>query len=107
MSSSSWVAAIRFRGARRTDQDAEEYLPKTHYLVVAVSKTAYKEPLERLFALRNFAAHESSKSKKTARAAIGTNTSAAGAWLKRQDRFKSISGPLSRLAAEIEAGAPY
>ncbi|MFV2063878.1 MAG: hypothetical protein ACC726_10260 [Chloroflexota bacterium] len=64
-------------------------------------------PLERLIALRNFAAHESSQSKKAAKLATGTNMSAAGAWLKRQGRFKELSRPLQRLALEIEAGAPY
>lgn len=96
-----------FKGRDGLIKTLKQYLPTSHYLVVAVSKAQYTQPLNRLLALRNFAAHESAKSKKAARAAVATNLSAAGAWLKRQNRFKGLSEPLRRLAAEIEAGAPY
>lgn len=96
-----------FRGRDGLIKKLKDYLPATHYLVVAASRPAYRQPLERMFALRNFAAHESPKSKAKARESTGANMSAAGAWLKRQGRFKDITGPLRRLAAEIEAGAPY
>jgi hypothetical protein len=96
-----------FRGRDGLIKTLKQYLPDSHYLITAVKKPAYKDPLDRLIALRNFAAHESAKSKKTARETVGTNMSAAGAWLKRQNRLKNISALLKRLAAEIEAGAPY
>ncbi len=76
-------------------------------MVVKPLKAAYKEPIERLIALRNFAAHESPVSKRKAREAVSTNMSAAGAWLKRKSRFATISAPLKQLAADIESGAPF
>ena len=96
-----------FRGRDGLVQKLKEYLPSDHYLVEAVKKREYREPLNRLFALRNFAAHEGAKSKRAAVTATGTNMSAAGAWIKRRGRFKAISGPLVVLAAEIGTGAPY
>lgn len=96
-----------FKGRDGLIKTLKDYLPGRHYLVVAIAKTVYKQQLEQLFALRNFAAHESTKSKKAARNAVNTNMSAAGAWLKRQGRLKSITRTLVRLADEIEAGAPY
>ena len=98
---------FEFKGRSGLIKMLKQYLPNSHYLVVAVSKKAYARPLERPFALRNFAAHENARSKKTARAAVGTNMSAAGAWLKKQNRFKGLTEPLCQLAAEIEEGAPY
>jgi cupin superfamily acireductone dioxygenase involved in methionine salvage len=79
-----------------------------HYLYVAVKKPKYKVPLEQLIALRNFAAHESSKSKQVAREALNrTNLSSAGSYLKVQGRFGSLNSDLNALAMEIQAAAPY
>lgn len=96
-----------FRGRDGLIQRLKDFLPAAHYLVVAMSKPAYKRPIELLIALRNFAAHESPTSKAKARIAVGTNMSASGAWLKRQNRLNGISAPLRQLASEVEAGAPY
>ena len=86
----------------------KKYLPADHYLVDAVKKPAYLQPLERLIALRNFAAHESVQSKRRAQDALSvTRISSAGSWAKKQDRFKDISSKLRELADDIEAGAPY
>jgi hypothetical protein len=96
-----------FRGRGGLIQVLRDFLPDSHYLLASVKKAAYKKPIEQLIALRNFAAHESPVSKRKAREAVGTNMSAPGAWLKRQNRFSSISAPLKQLAAEIETGAPF
>jgi hypothetical protein len=96
-----------FKGRDGLNQRLKDFLPASHYLVATVSKSAYRTPIERLIALRNFAAHDSPTSKTKARLAVGTNMSASGAWLKRQNRFAGISAPLKHLAIDLEAGAPY
>jgi hypothetical protein len=100
-------AYFDFRGRDGLMKTLKDYLPVTHYLVVAVAKPSYRQPVEQLIALRNFAAHESATSKQKARESVGTNMSAAGSWLKRGSRFNRLSGPLRQLASDIEAGAPY
>lgn len=84
------------------------YLPNTHYLVVEVRKQTYHRALESLFALRNFAAHDSWKSKKKALDVLGlVKMGSAGAWLKNQGRFKKITISLKTLANEININSPY
>lgn len=79
-----------------------------HYLYVAVKKQKYKTPLEQLIALRNFAAHESSKSKQVALDALSMKRmSSAGSYLKVQGRFAGLAADLRALAAEIQVAAPY
>jgi hypothetical protein len=83
-------------------------VPSTHYLLASIKKPEYKDALERLTALRNFAAHESSSSKRAALEAIGgERTSSSGSWLKRKGRFRQISSQLKALATEIYSAAPY
>jgi hypothetical protein len=79
-----------------------------HYLYVLVKHHRYKSTLEQLIALRNFAAHESSSSKRAALTALGrAYLSSAGSHLKTQDRFTSLAQSLATLAGEIETVAPY
>ena len=64
--------------------------------------------LDRIIALRNFAAHESSASKRKALDAIGQQKIAgAGSWIKCQGRFSDLTTALTSLANEIETKAPY
>ncbi len=85
-----------------------KYLPEDHYLVTIIKKNKYKEALEQLSALRNFAAHDSKPSKKRALEAIGqVKMGSSGAWLKRQNRFEAILGKLQALADEVSQDAPY
>jgi hypothetical protein len=99
-----------FKGRDGLIKTLTDYLPNSqprHYLVDAVRKQRYRTSLERLFALRNFAAHASPQSKERAKEAVGGNLSSAGAWIKRQGRFATISTDLKELAAEIKTRAPY
>jgi hypothetical protein len=97
-----------FRGRSGLISLLKRYLPTDHYLVVTVKWPRYKRALENLIALRNFAAHESAQSKRRAKDALGvSNLSSAGAWLKRQDRFRHLSKDLRDLSNEIEQAAPY
>lgn len=97
-----------FKGRDGLVSVLKKYVPSDHYLVLTVKKPAYRQPIERLCALRNFAAHSSASSKKAALKAIDAkNLSSSGAWLKRQDRLQGTIGPLKALAAEIEGIAPF
>jgi len=49
----------------------KNYVPNDHYLVKIVKKKKYLDPLKKLSALRNHAAHSSDKSKQKALQAIG------------------------------------
>lgn len=96
-----------YRGRDGLLRTLKSFLVEDHYLVKTVRKGTYKQTLNRFIALRNFAAHGSPQSKRAAREAGGTNLSSAGAWLKRQQRFTTISEKLRQLAAEVESSAPY
>lgn len=97
-----------FRGRDGLISLVKEYVPESHYLVVVLKDSKYKDALERLSAFRNLAAHDSEKAKKAARKAIGGGKiGSAGSWLRRQDRFKVLSSTLKELAVDIERKAPY
>ena len=86
----------------------KKFVPNKHWLPTTVKKQIYKETLEKMCALRNFAAHDSSVSKKRALQVINQKRMlSSGAWLKSQGRFGAICGGLKELAKEIEAAAPY
>ena len=69
-----------FKGRSGLISKLKTFVPPTHYLITIVKKKQYQEPLERLAALRNYAAHESGKSKKAALDAVGQKRiSSAGA----------------------------
>ncbi|MBT4905374.1 MAG: hypothetical protein HON62_00700, partial [Rhodospirillaceae bacterium] len=91
-----------FRGRDGLIRTLKKYVPATHYLVVSVKETKYREALDRLSALRNFAAHDSAVSKRQALNVTGMHRMAsAGSWLKKQGRFGSIAHSLKRLANDI------
>ena len=97
-----------FRGRDGLIKSLRRYLPNDHYLVTIVKKKTYKEPLEQLSTLRNYAAHDSDTSKRHALKAInGQRMASSGAWLKNDGRFKKISNKLKRLADEVNQEAPY
>lgn len=99
---------FNFRGRDGLIKTLKRYLPNDHYLVIIVKKPIYKDALEKLTALRNFAAHDSKTSKKHALQAIdGQRLASSGAWLKSQNRFKKIYVGLMKLADEIYQQAPY
>jgi len=97
-----------FKGRDGLIKTLKMYLPENHYLVIITKKTDYKDTLEKLSALRNFAAHGSDVAKRVARKAINQkNLNSSGSWLKRQNRFKQIIDKLKDLASEIKSQAPY
>lgn len=97
-----------FKGRSHLIKECKRFLPETHYLVSVLKDTKYKEALERLSALRNFAAHNSWKSKVAAKEAVGVSRLAStGAWLKKGNRLHVLSGRLKALATDLETQAPY
>lgn len=97
-----------FKGRSGLIKTIKSFVPDDHYLHTTIKKAAYRSALDRLSALRNFAAHESYPSKRAALEAIdGERISSSGAWLKRQERFDSLVTSLKALATEIENAAPF
>ena len=99
---------FNFRGRGGLIRDMHKYVPTDHYLLKAISDKKYRQSMDRLCALRNFAAHESPKSKREALNAIGQErVGTAGSWLKRQNRLREIANDLSDLSRDVEANAPH
>ena len=97
-----------FKGRDGLIKTLKKYVPGDHYLVSIVKKSKYKDALEKLSTLRNYAAHESAQSKRAALSAIGlVRVGTAGSWLKLQGRYASISAKLKEVAQEIHDEAPY
>jgi hypothetical protein len=98
-----------FKGRSGLIKMIKEYVPESHYLLDNVKDDKFKEPLERLCALRNFAAHrDSEKARDAAAKAVGQEKiGSAGGWLRIHDRFKGLCESLNKLAQKIEADAPY
>lgn len=99
---------FNFRGRNDLIKTVKGYVPDDHWLLGAVKQIRYKEPLDKMIALRNFAAHESPASKRKALQTIRIKRiGSAGAWIKRQRRFFDITSALRKLACDIEEAAPY
>ena len=97
-----------FRGRDGLISELKKFVPANHYLVKAVKEKAYMDSLNRLCALRNFAAHESQASKRAALKSIKQlRINSAGSWLKKQNRLQDMARDLSELAEAIKCDAPY
>jgi len=97
-----------FKGRSGLIKRVKQYVPKDHYLVEVLTHTSFKQTIERLCALRNFAAHGSPQSKKAALEATGqTRMRSAGTWLKGGTRFPDLVSKLEDLAKQLEDRAPF
>ena len=97
-----------FKGREGLIRRVKQYVPADHFLVSILKKPRYKTSIERLCALRNHAAHQSTQSKKAALKAVGqARMSSAGSWLKSQGRFDKIAKDLKKLGQELENAAPF
>jgi hypothetical protein len=97
-----------FKGRDGLLKTIRKFVPKTHYLYTTVKNAKYKDALEQLSALRNYAAHDSEGAKRavllaTKAAKIGS----AGAWLRVGGRFEDIASSLKKLAGRIKKEAPF
>lgn len=96
-----------FKGRDGLIATLKKFVPADHYLVSKVKDRRYKDSLNKLSALRNFAAHDSAVAKRTATKQAGvTRLASSGAWLKKRGRFETLCDDLKRLADEIAAAAP-
>lgn len=99
---------FNFRGRDGLIREIKQYVPNNHYLVEVVKRPAYAISLNRLCALRNYAAHHSKASKKNALVSISQKKmGSAGSWLKTQSRFEEIVSSLVKLSEDIEIRAPF
>lgn len=74
-----------------------------HKLAKVFKKTAYKDSIEQLCTIRNYAAHNSEQSKKAAAKAFGLKRiSSAGSCLKKNSRFEATASKLIDLANDIK-----
>jgi hypothetical protein len=97
-----------FHGRDGLIQTVKGFIPDDHYLTKILKKPEYKDSLERLSAIRNFAAHDSDRAKEAARRAIGgEKMGSAGYWLRKADHFEKLVTELKALARDIERDAPY
>jgi hypothetical protein len=101
------VGYFDFKGRDGLLQLLQRFVPNRHWLVTAVKKEGYRESLERLSALRNYAAHGSMRAKAAAKKATGhERLASAGSWLKRSGRFGAIAKNLRALATDLAGAAP-
>ncbi len=99
---------VDFRARDGLIEVVKRFIPNDHYLIQVVSKAEYRKPLDLLFALRNFEAHESRQAKMRAQKTLKEEIGSAGTWLKRRpENFRRIAEPLRTMAAEIASRAPY
>lgn len=97
-----------FRGKDGLIKTLKRFIKNDHYLLKTISDRKWRDALERLSALRNFAAHDSMPAKKAALKATGhKRIGSAGSWLKRQNRLTDLCTKFYDLADAIRAGAPY
>lgn len=92
-------------------EKTKKFLPNDHWLPRTLKReqngtSIYREQIDRLAAVRNFAAHESPQAKKRFRELTGRERMpTAGSWLKVGTRFKDITTALRKLAADLESEA--
>lgn len=97
-----------FRGRDGLLKTIQQYVASGHWLYKVTAKSTYAKTLDRLFALRNFAAHESRQAKATALKVLGLKQMGTpGSWIKHQQRYTQLSASLRTLGAELESVAPY
>ena len=97
-----------FKGRDGLLKTLRKFVPKTHYLYKIIKSSKYKDALEQLTALRNFAAHNSKSAKKIALTATkSTKIGSAGSWLRVQNRFEGLTILLIDLSKKIRHAAPY
>lgn len=97
-----------FKGRDGLIKLVRKFVPRDHYLLRITRNKSYRDSLDRLSSMRNFAAHRSEQAKAAAlKAANQERMSSAGAWLKKHNRLGHMLDDLERLAEELKQEAPY
>jgi hypothetical protein len=96
------------RGREGLIRVLKHLLPDNFYLVEVVADLRYRQALDRLWALRNFAVHRSAYSKMAALQAVrARNMSSAGAWLSKYARLSDTAAALEELVTAVKARAHH
>jgi hypothetical protein len=83
-----------FRGRDGLIKTLKRFVPDTHFLVTVTKNDKYRDSLEKLSALRNYAAHESAQAKVRVLETVSQERiGSAGAWLKSLGRLGHVSVP--------------
>lgn len=101
---------FNFRAEGDLRAQVRKFVPDSHYLYVSLDKKTNRVTIDRLIAMRNFAAHQSKKSKERAKKAYSCKRMAsAGAFLKKSSgkRMEDLLFGITELALEIAARSPY
>lgn len=82
------------------------YLGYGNDIYNVINKKKNKDTIMRLSALRNFAAHENSQSKKVVRTRLKIKRiSSTGDWIRKQGRFEELANDVETIIKEIQATA--
>lgn len=97
-----------FRGGKSGIVKAvKQYLDDSHWVTQA-AKNLDASQIDRLIALRNWAAHESPQSARKAKAAVGqVRARSAGSWAKVNGRVFEITTAVRSFAQDVQQFAPY
>jgi hypothetical protein len=96
-----------FRGRDGLIKTFKRFVSDDHFLITVTKNQKYKHSLEKLSALRNYAAHESAQAKGSVLKTVNhERIGSAGAWLKTQKRLKVIIDDLRSLASDLGRSAP-
>ena len=92
-----------FRGYSGLIKTLGDILGNNHRLITLFKGNDHKIYIEQLCAIRNYAAHNSKQSKKSAKKAFELQSiSSAGSCLKQQSRFLTILTKLKELSDEVK-----
>jgi len=97
-----------FKGQKEIVNKCKRFVGENNFLTTVLKDPSYKDTSNKLLALRNYAAHDSSQSKKRALDSIGAQRiGTAGSYLKTQGRCQSIISEMRSIAQRIAEEAPY
>lgn len=92
-----------FKGRDGLCKALNSMIGPNHNIAIIFKKTKYKDAIEQLCTIRNYAAHNSIQSKRAVLKAFNLQRiSSAGSFLKQQHRFENIVGKLLELAEDIK-----
>lgn len=97
-----------FKGRDGLIEILKKFLPKDHWFVTIVKDDIYRDSLDRLSVLRNYAAHGGSTAKARAKKVLGQERlGTAGTWLSKEGdkekiRFAEIADDLYEISEKID-----
>lgn len=101
-----------FKGRSGLINVLRKFIPSTHFIFQTIKETTYTDSINKLVSLRNFAAHDSSKSKQLVLKELNRKRiKTSGAWLKKETNGKSnlsiIADDLKLLSSNIKSKANF